>query len=149
MDRPCGLQNLHYTYDPVGNITHIRDDAQEQVFQRRGRMAQRLQLAAVLAQYLLQVAAQLVVDLHAGGAQLQTVDVLQQVANPAQLLQLALVEDGQRPLRLVVVETLPIKAAGRLSALGRRHQCRKTFDRTIWLGPLVPRGSGASRQRPR
>jgi RHS repeat-associated protein len=24
-----GLQNLHYTYDPVGNITHIRDDAQQ------------------------------------------------------------------------------------------------------------------------
>ncbi len=22
----CGLQNLHYTYDPVGNITHIRDE---------------------------------------------------------------------------------------------------------------------------
>jgi len=26
--RPCGMQNLHYTYDPVGNITHIQDDAQ-------------------------------------------------------------------------------------------------------------------------
>src|SRR4029453_1657142 len=25
----CGLQNLHYTYDPAGNITHIRDDAQQ------------------------------------------------------------------------------------------------------------------------
>ena len=24
-----GLQNLHYTYDPVGNITQIRDDAQQ------------------------------------------------------------------------------------------------------------------------
>lgn len=24
-----GLQNLNYTYDPVGNITHIRDDAQQ------------------------------------------------------------------------------------------------------------------------
>ena len=22
--KPCGLQNLHYTYDPAGNITHIR-----------------------------------------------------------------------------------------------------------------------------
>lgn len=28
----CGLQNLHYTYDPAGNITHIRDDAQQTVF---------------------------------------------------------------------------------------------------------------------
>jgi RHS repeat-associated protein len=24
-----GLQNLHYTYDPIGNITQIRDDAQQ------------------------------------------------------------------------------------------------------------------------
>ena len=31
-DQPCGLQNLHYTYDPVGNITHIRDDAQPTIF---------------------------------------------------------------------------------------------------------------------
>jgi RHS repeat-associated protein len=31
-DTPCGLQNLRYTYDPVGNITHIRDDAQQTVF---------------------------------------------------------------------------------------------------------------------
>ncbi|MBP8276482.1 MAG: hypothetical protein KAX55_06310 [Propionivibrio sp.] len=28
----CGLQNLHYTYDPAGNITHIRDDAQQPIF---------------------------------------------------------------------------------------------------------------------
>ena len=26
------LQNLNYTYDPVGNITHIRDDAQQTIF---------------------------------------------------------------------------------------------------------------------
>jgi YD repeat-containing protein len=26
------VQNLRYTYDPVGNITHIRDDAQQAVF---------------------------------------------------------------------------------------------------------------------
>jgi RHS repeat-associated protein len=30
----CQLQNLHYTYDPVGNITHIRDDAQQTVYFR-------------------------------------------------------------------------------------------------------------------
>jgi RHS repeat-associated protein len=29
---PCGIQNLHYTYDPVGNITSIRDDAQQRIF---------------------------------------------------------------------------------------------------------------------
>jgi RHS repeat-associated protein len=29
---PCGLQNLHYTYDPAGNITYIRDDAQQAVY---------------------------------------------------------------------------------------------------------------------
>ncbi|MDR6306114.1 RHS repeat-associated protein [Nitrobacter vulgaris] len=28
------LQNLHYTYDPSGNITHIRDDAQQTIFFR-------------------------------------------------------------------------------------------------------------------
>ncbi|MFJ1602627.1 SpvB/TcaC N-terminal domain-containing protein [Streptomyces sp. NPDC088253] len=28
------LQNLHYTYDPVGNITYIRDDAQQAIFFR-------------------------------------------------------------------------------------------------------------------
>jgi RHS repeat-associated protein len=26
------LQNLHYTYDPTGNITHIQDDAQQAVY---------------------------------------------------------------------------------------------------------------------
>jgi RHS repeat-associated protein len=29
---PCGVQNLHYTYDPVGNIAAIRDDAQQTAF---------------------------------------------------------------------------------------------------------------------
>jgi RHS repeat-associated protein len=29
---PCALQNIHYTYDPVGNITHIRDDAQQTIY---------------------------------------------------------------------------------------------------------------------
>ncbi len=29
---PGKLQNLAYTYDPAGNITHIRDDAQQTVF---------------------------------------------------------------------------------------------------------------------
>lgn len=28
----CQVQNLHYSYDPVGNITHIRDDAQQAIF---------------------------------------------------------------------------------------------------------------------
>jgi RHS repeat-associated protein len=28
----CGLQNIHYTYDPVGNITAIRDDAQQTIY---------------------------------------------------------------------------------------------------------------------
>ncbi|WP_217639777.1 SpvB/TcaC N-terminal domain-containing protein [Arthrobacter sp. ok909] len=34
----CQIQNLHYTYDPVGNITHIRDDAQQAVFFRNRRV---------------------------------------------------------------------------------------------------------------
>jgi len=34
----CGLQNLHYTYDPVGNITHIQDDAQQTVYFRNQRV---------------------------------------------------------------------------------------------------------------
>src|SRR5262249_55866492 len=31
-DRPGEVQNLHYTYDPAGNITHIQDDAQQTVY---------------------------------------------------------------------------------------------------------------------
>jgi RHS repeat-associated protein len=31
-DTPCGLQNLYYTYDPAGNITSIRDDAQHTIY---------------------------------------------------------------------------------------------------------------------
>lgn len=34
----CGLQNLHYTYDPAGNITHIRDDAQQTGYFRNQRI---------------------------------------------------------------------------------------------------------------
>ncbi|HLG55465.1 MAG TPA: SpvB/TcaC N-terminal domain-containing protein [Vicinamibacterales bacterium] len=30
--RPCGVQNLHYHYDPIGNITHIQDDAQQTIW---------------------------------------------------------------------------------------------------------------------
>lgn len=30
--RPCGVQNLRYTYDPVGNITHVHDDAQQTIY---------------------------------------------------------------------------------------------------------------------
>jgi RHS repeat-associated protein len=35
---PCALQNLHYTYDPVGNITHIRDNAQQTIYFRNKRV---------------------------------------------------------------------------------------------------------------
>ncbi len=34
----CHVQNLHYTYDPAGNITHIRDDAQQTVYFRNTRV---------------------------------------------------------------------------------------------------------------
>jgi RHS repeat-associated protein len=34
----CGLQHLHYTYDPAGNITHIQDDAQPTIFFRNQRV---------------------------------------------------------------------------------------------------------------
>ncbi len=34
----CQVQNLHYTYDPAGNITHIRDDAQQTVYFRNKRV---------------------------------------------------------------------------------------------------------------
>jgi RHS repeat-associated protein len=30
----CGVQNLHYTYDPMGNITSLRDDAQQTIYFR-------------------------------------------------------------------------------------------------------------------
>jgi RHS repeat-associated protein len=32
------LQNLHYTYDPTGHISHIRDDAQQALFFRNKRV---------------------------------------------------------------------------------------------------------------
>ena len=32
------VQNLHYTYDPAGNITHIRDDAQQTTYFRNKRV---------------------------------------------------------------------------------------------------------------
>lgn len=34
----CQVQNLRYTYDPVGNITHIRDDAQQTLYFRNKRV---------------------------------------------------------------------------------------------------------------
>lgn len=34
----CGVQNLHYSYDPAGNITHIRDEAQQTIFFRNKRV---------------------------------------------------------------------------------------------------------------
>lgn len=34
----CEVQNLHYTYDPVGNIAAIRDDAQQTVYFRNRRV---------------------------------------------------------------------------------------------------------------
>lgn len=34
----CIVQNLSYTYDPVGNITHIRDDAQQTIYFRNQRV---------------------------------------------------------------------------------------------------------------
>ena len=30
--RPCGVQNLHYTYDAAGNLTHVQDDAQQTIW---------------------------------------------------------------------------------------------------------------------
>ena len=37
-DTPCGVQNLRYTYDPAGNITHIQDTAQHTIFFRNQRV---------------------------------------------------------------------------------------------------------------
>lgn len=34
----CQIQNLHYTYDPIGNITHIQDDAQQTAYFRNKRI---------------------------------------------------------------------------------------------------------------
>ena len=36
--RSCGVQNLSYTYDPVGNITHIQDDAQQTIYFQNARV---------------------------------------------------------------------------------------------------------------
>ncbi len=34
----CQVQNLYYTYDPVGNLTHIRDDAQQTIYFKNKRI---------------------------------------------------------------------------------------------------------------
>lgn len=34
----CQVQNLRYTYDPAGNIAHIRDDAQQTIYFRNQRV---------------------------------------------------------------------------------------------------------------
>jgi RHS repeat-associated protein len=34
----CQVQNLHYTYDPAGNITQIRDDAQQTIYFKNKRV---------------------------------------------------------------------------------------------------------------
>jgi RHS repeat-associated protein len=34
----CRVQNLHYTYDPAGNITHIRDHAQQTIYFKNKRV---------------------------------------------------------------------------------------------------------------
>jgi RHS repeat-associated protein len=36
--KPCGVQNLRYIYDPVGNITHIDDAAQQTLYFRNKRV---------------------------------------------------------------------------------------------------------------
>jgi RHS repeat-associated protein len=35
----CLVQSLHYTHDPIGNVTTIRDDAQQAIFFRNRRVA--------------------------------------------------------------------------------------------------------------
>lgn len=34
----CQAQNLRYTYDPIGNVTHIQDDAQQTIYFRNRRI---------------------------------------------------------------------------------------------------------------
>jgi RHS repeat-associated protein len=34
----CAVQNLHYIHDPAGNVTYIRDDAQQTIFFRNRRV---------------------------------------------------------------------------------------------------------------
>ncbi|MEE4235831.1 MAG: toxin TcdB middle/C-terminal domain-containing protein [Anderseniella sp.] len=36
--KACGIQNLRYTYDPAGNITHIQDDAQQTIYFKNQRV---------------------------------------------------------------------------------------------------------------
>src|SRR5207249_5978755 len=79
---------------PAGVGLALLDDAEEIVLQRRCRVAEHVDLAAVTADDLLEIAAQRIIELHAAGVQLEAVDVLQQGADLAQRLQLALVEDG-------------------------------------------------------
>ncbi len=72
----------------------LLDDTQEVIFQRRRRMADGVQLAAVLAQHFLQLAAQIVGQGQIAGPQLDAAMILQKRLHFAIRLQFALIEDG-------------------------------------------------------
>src|SRR5205085_1685213 len=72
----------------------LRHDPQEHVLQRRRRVAERLQRAAVLLNHRLEVAPQRVGDADALRPQLDPLLVFEQSLHFAQFLQLAVVEDG-------------------------------------------------------
>src|SRR5262249_7506521 len=78
----------------AGTLLALLDDVQEQVLQRRRRMADRLHRPAVFLQYLFEAALQAIAQLHALRPQLEPRRVLKQRIDAAVLLKLAVVQNG-------------------------------------------------------
>src|SRR5262245_5937873 len=78
---------------PAGMRFALGDDAQEQLFQRRRRMADGLDLAAVPSQRFFQVLLERVVELHAAGLQFQPLHVFEQALDAAEFLQFTFVQN--------------------------------------------------------
>src|SRR5262249_26885078 len=85
------------------------DNSQEQVFERRGRMAQAFQAAAMPSQDFFKVAAEIIGQFHAAGTQLQSFGILEQVLHVAQFLEFAVVQNGN-PVADVLDIVQPVAA---------------------------------------
>src|ERR1051325_2726494 len=77
---------------PAGMGLALLDAPEEETFDRRRRMPDEVGLAAVLGEHRCQLAFQFLVELHAGGAQLQTLHVFEQALDAILLAQVTLAE---------------------------------------------------------
>ncbi len=83
----------HSAHAAAGMLFALADDLQEQFFERRGRVAHRTARARCCRSITCRTSSW-ASGAEAGGADLGHVADLQQAVDPAQLLQLALVQDG-------------------------------------------------------